>query len=116
MRQVWRNRDPNPMVTVDAALKDEGIKTGDWLLLTTDELVDIYGFPIDSVQFQVVKREHKGNKVTLLLLRGGSDRIGYITPDSSPDWAGAGNSDKAFAFICADDGTLPTDQSGYHIF
>lgn len=116
MRQVWRNREANPLVTVDAALKDEGIKTGDWLLLSTDELLDIYGFSVASVEFQVVKREHKGDKITLLLLRNGAEQVGYIGADSLPDWASATADDKRYGYICDDDGKLPTDQPGYFIW
>ena len=116
MRQVWRNREANPLITIDAALKDEGIETGDWLLLSTDELLDIYGFAVASVEFQVVKREHRGDKITLLLLRNGAEQVGYIGADSLPDWDSATADDKRYGYICDDDGVLPTDQKGYHIW
>lgn len=119
MRQVWRNRDASPIVTVDVDLKDEAIKTGGWVHLSTDELVDKFGEPFSGQEFQVVKRERKENVVTLSLLKGASGRCLMIAPDSllGVDWAAATAAQKAYGAMCEDDGKMAGgDAEGYRIW
>jgi hypothetical protein len=117
MRKVWRNRDASPIVKVEVESKDAGMKTGEWVQLSTDELVDQHGRSLSGIAFQIVRRERKGDSILLSLLRGAPRmvRIGYIGPDTLPDWASATDADKVYGYICADDGTLPTDEEGYSI-
>ncbi len=119
MRQVWRNRDASPIVTVDVDLKDEAIKTGGWVSLSTDEIVDKFGAPLSGHGFQVVKREKKENVVTLSLLKGASGRCLFIAPDSllGVDWAAATDAQKMYGAICGNDGRMPaSEEQGYRIW
>jgi len=119
MRQVWRNRDASPIVTVDVDFKDEAIKTGGWVQLSTDELVDRFGEPFSGREFQVVKREKKENVVTLSLLKGASGRCLMVAPDSllGVDWADATDAQKAYGAICDASGKMTGgDVEGYRIW
>ena len=116
MRQVWRNRDASPIVTVDVDFKDEAIKTGGWVQLSTDELVDRFGEPYSIQQFQVAKREKKENVVTLSLLKGAPHPVAFVADDSVADWATATDAEKAYGYIGTDTATLPTDQDCYYIY
>jgi hypothetical protein len=119
MRQVWRNRDASPIVTVDVDFKDEAIKTGGWVQLSTDELVDRFGEPFSGREFQVVKREKKENVVTLSLLKGASGRCLMIAPDSllGIDWDDATVAQQAYGAICDDTGRMiGGEDEGYRIW
>jgi hypothetical protein len=119
MRQVWRNRDASPIVTVDVDFKDEAIKTGGWVQLSTDEIVDRFGESFSGREFQVVKREKKENVVTLSLLKGASGRCLMVAPDSldGVDWTAATDAQKAYGAICNDSGKMAGgDEEGYRIW
>lgn len=118
-RQVWRNRDASPIVSADVDLKDESIKTGGWVHLTTDKLTDKFGQPLSNAEFQVVRREKKGSVVALSLLRGSSGRCLMIAPDSllGVEWADATDAQKAYGAICENDGRMTGgDEEGYRIW
>lgn len=119
MRQVWRNRDASPIVTADVDLKDEGIKTGGWVQLSTDEIVDKFGQPLSGQEFQVVKREKKENVVTLSLLKGATGKCLTIAPDDLDgiDWGDATVAQQAYGAICGDGGVMAgSEQEGYRIW
>lgn len=116
MRRVWRNRDAPAILSIEVDLKDEGIKTGDYAYVTTDEFTDFFGNPIQGSEFQVVRRERKEGKISLNLLRVGHHRSAFIGANTLSAWATATPAEKLYGYICADDATLPTDQDGYYIY
>jgi hypothetical protein len=116
MRQVWRNRDAPMILSVEVALKDEGLKTGQYVKVTCSEVIDLYGNTIQGAEFQIIRRERKGDTIALNLLRVGPKPIAFIAPNNAPDWASATDEDKKYGYICANDGILPSDLPGYHIY
>ncbi|MBE0556301.1 MAG: hypothetical protein IH628_03630, partial [Proteobacteria bacterium] len=115
-RQVWRNRDAPMILSVEIGLKDEAFKTGQYVRLTCDEVIDQYGNPVVGAQFQIIRRERKGNTIALNLLRVGPKPVAFIAPNGNADWASAVETEKKYGYICANNGTLPEDQDGYHIY
>jgi hypothetical protein len=118
-RVLWTHRDAQQIVTVDVDLKDDTIKTGGWVQLSTDEMVDIFGAAFDAEQFQVVKRENKETKIALSLLRGAQGRCLMVAPDSLTgiDWEDATPAQQTYGAISDNDGTIPTGgDAGYRIW
>ncbi|WKZ32921.1 MAG: hypothetical protein QY316_00510 [Thermodesulfobacteriota bacterium] len=116
MRQVWRQRDPMPIVSFDAHLKDADAKTGENIRLSTDEVVEPDGSPLVRAPFQIIKREFKGKRIALRALRISPRKIDIIAPDDAPDWDQATEEDKEYGYICDDDGLMPDGSPGYHIY
>ena len=64
-----RTRDAQILFFCDVELKDNDIKTGDAIKLSTGELQDKDGVDYSEVEFRVIKKEPKGNKISLKLIR-----------------------------------------------
>ncbi|MBI5343972.1 MAG: hypothetical protein HZB83_01305, partial [Deltaproteobacteria bacterium] len=116
LRQVWRQRDAMPIVSLDVELKDSEVKTGEYLKLTTDELLNADGAFLSRALFQAVKRDFKGAKISINLIRVPERKIDFIAPDTAPDWASATEADKEYGYITDDDGKMPDGTPGYFIW
>lgn len=114
-RQLFRQRDARPLIQVDVELKDSGLKTGEFVRVDTDELLNFDGSPIGGQGFQIVKRDFKGHKVQLKLLALPPERLGFIAPDSAPDFDNATDADKEYCYITNDDGLID-NRPGYYIY
>lgn len=116
-RKVWQHRDPQPIIQVDVEIKDSGILTGQFAEITTDEIQDVDGNDIAGENFQVVRRERKGNKITLKLLRLSDLRVLYITPDAAPDFSAATDAQKEiYGYIAGTSGMMADFAQGYRIY
>ncbi|MFA4871353.1 MAG: hypothetical protein WC623_24355 [Pedobacter sp.] len=115
-RQLFRQRDAQPILTLEVELKDSGIKTGSYIKVSTDELSQIDGLPLDRVVFQAVKRQQKENKVTLNLLQQSSKRWGFIAPNDCPDYTNATEAQKEYCFIVGNDDKMSDGSEGYYIY
>lgn len=116
MRQVWRQRDPSPLLAFDVELKDSAVKTGDYVLISTDELLEKDGLPVEKAVFQVAARESRGGRVTLKCLRASRRRVDIIAPDTAPDYADATGADLEYGYVTGDDGLMPDGRPGWHIW
>lgn len=103
-----------PIISISVELKDGSIKTGEYLLMQTDEMLQTNGIPI-SERFQVIKREHKGAVIDIKAARLGSERLCLISPDDIPDYDDSGIADKEYGFISDDSGRID-DKPGYVIW
>jgi len=64
-----RTRNAPEIVELSCELKDDDIRTGDVVLLSTKYLQDIYGADYSRVKFRVMKKENQFNRIKLKLLR-----------------------------------------------
>jgi hypothetical protein len=116
-RQVWQNRDPQPILSMDLEIKNAGLLTGNHASVTTAELQDKDGNDYSGVSFQVVRRERKDNKLSLKLLKLTTKRIFYIAPDDAPDFVDATDAEKmAYGYICDGTGFMADGTEGYYIY
>jgi len=116
-RHVWPYRDPMPIIQVSLAIKDSGIKTGDYIHASTDELQDIDGNDLADDVFQVVKREKKNNVIILKCLRITDSRICYFTPEDAPDYDDATDAEREkYGYFCGEDGFMDDGTPGYVFF
>ncbi|MFA5354363.1 MAG: hypothetical protein WC291_09040 [Thermodesulfovibrionales bacterium] len=115
-RQVWRQRDASPIIPLDVELKDSEIKTGDFLRISTDELLNPDGTPLNNVIFQVIKREPKGSRVSLKTIRLHPRRLCFIAPDGAPDYDAATDADKEYGYMTEDTGLMADESDGYYTY
>lgn len=105
-----------PLIKVSVELKDEGIKTGDSVLLSTDERLDINGNSI-ATNHLVVKRDKQRNKIVLTLKELPKRRICIIAPAGTPGYSSATAAQKEYGFIASGkDGLMPNGDPGYYIW
>lgn len=64
-----RTRDAQTLFFCDVELKDNDMATGDVIKLSTKELQDKDGIDSNNVQFRMIKKEPRGNKISLKLKR-----------------------------------------------
>lgn len=116
-RQVWQFRDAQPLLTLDVELKDSGILTGQFARISTDEILDVDGNDLDSAAFQVVRREKKGNRITLKCLKLTPHRICYVAPNTAPDYSAATDDEKEiYGYMTESDGRMEDNADGYYTF
>src|SRR3972149_6517879 len=125
MRQTRRSRDAQALVSLDLDTKDSEIKTGDFVQLNSDELLEPDGTPLAASVFQSVRREKKKSTIALTLQRIGSGkRICFICPnedletppDPFPAYASASDLEREYGFITENTGLLPNGDPGYIIW
>lgn len=116
MRRVRRNRDAQPIIAASLDLKDADVKTGEFIRVSTDEVADLNGAPVLAEIFQVVKREHKGTRVNVSLLRLSQRKVAFIAPAGTPSFSVASDQQKEYGFITVADGRMPDESPGYHIW
>ena len=118
-RIVSQSRDPMPIVTIKTELKSgDGIKTGDYVKLTTDELQDKDGNDLTTAPFQVIKREAEGSIVTMDCLRISPKRYKIISPSSysTKDYETATAAEREYGAICDTNGLMAGGDDGYRIW
>jgi hypothetical protein len=116
LRRINRQRDAQPLVTVELPPKDASVLTGDYVRLFTDELLDEDGSPITRRIFQVVKRERKGDKYALTLLEVARRRVCIIGPAGLPDYGGATEAQREYGFITDSQGKMSDNAGGYYVW
>ena len=117
MRQVRRCRDAQPLVSLSLSLRDLSLKTGEYVRLTTDELVRFSGDPIENEIFQVVKRELFDDfSVKMSLLKVSTRRLALIAPSGYPNYLGATDAQREYGFITLPTGLMENEDEGYFIW
>ena len=116
-RLVGQLRDPMPIVDLKLELKDSGIKTGDFVKLTTDELQDKNGDDLTLSPFQVVRREKKNNQILIKCLRITPKKYMIIAPAgySGKDYDSATAAEREYGAISDDNGLMVNGDDGYRI-
>lgn len=116
MRQVRRYRDAMPIITLDIELKDSDIKTGDFVKISTDEMLAIDGKPLDKAIFQVSKRDFKGHKINLKVLKFPSRKVCLFAPAGTPDYTSATEAQKEYGFFSGANGKMSNEDDGYYFY
>jgi len=116
-RALHRSIDPRPRITLSVELKDEGILVGDHVRLSTDELLQPDGNPLDRAPYRVVRREPAGATVKLTLEALPSSPVVIIAPSgTTTDYSSASESDLEYSYIAESDGQMPDGAPGYTIY
>ena len=115
-RRLFRVRDAAPILNCAVEIKDSGMLTGDWALVTTNELAEVGGEDYRSIAFQIIKRERSNNKIALSLIKLHPRRLCFITPNGYPVFAEASLHQREYGFISQNNGMMDDDNEGYHIY
>jgi len=116
IRRIQRCKHAQNLITVKVAEKDAGVKTGDYVRLSTDELLEADGLPVTARMYQVVKRERGQREVTLTLIQVTPRRMWIIGPAGLPPYAQATEAQRAYAYICDAAGKMSDGSDGYFIW
>lgn len=114
-RQLFRQRNAQPIITIDVELKDSDIKTGSYCRVTTDEVMNANGAALDSEIFQVVRRDFKGSKINIRILKLPIEKWAFISPNDTPAYDIASDVQREYGFITDNNGLI-NDRSGYYIW
>jgi hypothetical protein len=115
-RILFRYAAAMPIVTFDVELKDQDLKTGTYVKMTTDELLDIYGNPVNDF-FTVTSRTMNGiNRITYTALFNSRQRFAFYAPDGISDYATATDIEKEYGYYCNDNGYIGDNQITYNYY
>lgn len=115
LRLTRTYRDAQPKVACDVELKDLDVRTGEWVTMTTDEILDIDGTPSQG-HFQVVKRKRKGSTIHLSLQRTVRRRLGYIAPNTATMYTVASEAQQEYGFVCDGESMMSNGDAGYFVY
>lgn len=114
-RKLLSRVDAVPLITVSVELKDEGIKTGGNVVLTTDEILQPDGNPISS-NYMVISRDQLRGKLNLQLVKFPKHRICFIATNGITDYDSATTPEREYGFIANSNGEMPNTDPGYLIW
>lgn len=109
-------KNPQPIYTFAVELKDSQVKTGDFVRITTDKMLDVDGNPLSRNVYQIVKREPKGNKIALKAMKFPAKLIFYVGADTLPDFTDASEAEKESGFITDANGQMSDYSEGYVLY
>jgi hypothetical protein len=117
-RKVARNRDPQPLIDIAVEMKDSTIKTGEYIKLNSDVLLDIAGTSLSGVKCQVVRRQYKDNVIDLKLQKILDRRIAFIAVASavSSAYSTATEASREYGYICGANLRMANDDPCYRIY
>ena len=99
-RYLQNRRDAAPVVTLMVELKDATVKTGEYVMLTTDELQEADGNDVTNARFRVVRREQKGpGEFQYKLERMPPKRVGLFNEVGAADWDDASVAEKEYGYL-----------------
>jgi len=109
-------KNPQPIYTFAVELKDSQVKTGDFVRITTDKILDVYGAPLSRHVYQIIKREQKGNRIILKALQYPGQKICFIGPNTLPEYSDADEAEKEYGFISNSEYRMNDNSYGYYIY
>lgn len=115
-RKLSRFKEPPVKLTIPLELKDDYIKVGSLVDITTSELQDVDG-TAKTIRCEVIKKTPpKKNEFSITALDTRfSARIGVFAPDGLPDYGSADDDDKLYAYFSDDDGLI-NGEDGYYFY
>ena len=116
IRRIQRCKHAQNLITVKVPEKDAGVKTGDYVRLSTDELLESDGNPISARMYQVVKRDRGDKAVTLTFIQVTPRRMAVIAPAGLPAYPSATEVQRAYGYICDATGKMSDGTDGYFIW
>jgi hypothetical protein len=103
-------------VPLSVELKDEALRTGNYVRLSSDILLNPDGAALDAAPHQIVRRDPKGARIDLVLMEQPRKKIAYWAPDDLPDYDDADPDEKEYGFWCDDNGFMPNGIEGWHFY
>ena len=115
-RKLSRFKEPPIKLTIPLELKDDDIKVGSLVDITTAEVQDIDGTE-KTLRCEVIsKTPPKKNEFSITALDTRfAQRVGVFAPDGLPDYGAADDDDKLYAYFSDDDGLI-NGEDGYYFY
>jgi hypothetical protein len=117
LRRLFGRQDASPVITLTTELKDSDIVTGQYVVFTTDELLNLDGTPV-TTRFQVIKRDFNGGKPQLKIQRIPVRRCAFYAPEEATDYVIASVADQEYGGFYSDEklGKMPNGDEGFYYY
>ena len=106
LRRLFRTSEPQEIVEIEVDPRDSSILSGEFVHLTTEQIINMDGTGIVQGVFQVVERDPAPERIKLKLLRIHRRRYAMWAPDSHPDYADATEEEREYGYWCNDNGDV----------
>jgi hypothetical protein len=117
-RMLRLYKDPMPLYSFSVEMKDNAIKTGSFVRIDTDKIVDRLGASLSGKVFQVVKRFaiDRDGRIDMTVLQYPVKRICFTGANTVPVYTSATIAEKESGFFTNTDGTMSNGDEGYYIY
>lgn len=109
-------KNPQPIYTFAVELKDSQVKTGDFVRITTDKILNFDGGSLSRHVYQIIKREPKGNKIVLKALQYSKRKLFFVGANTLPDFTSATEAERESGFITDANGQMSDWSEGYALY
>ena len=118
MRRVARHREAECLIDVSVELKDSGLKTGEYIKLNSDVMLNPDGTTLAGVKCQIVKREQTGDVIKLKLQKMPERRLAFIAAASavSSAYSTATSASKEYGYIGGNNARMANDDPCNRIY
>lgn len=116
-RQLFRQRDAQMLLDMSVELKDQDIRTGDYVKVTTNTVQEMDGKPLTRRTFQIIRREQaKVNEIKLRAIAMPKKKVAFIAPAGTPTYTSATEAQREYGFLSNARGVMSNDDDGYRIY
>jgi hypothetical protein len=117
-RMLRLYKDPMPLYSFSLEMKDNAIKTGSFVRIDTDKIVDYLGASLSGKVFQVVKRSaiDKDGRIDMTVLQYPVKKICFTAANTVPEYLSASIAERESGFFTDTDGTMSNGDEGYYIY
>jgi hypothetical protein len=116
-RMIRLYKDPMPLYSFSVEMKDNAVKTGQYVRIDTDKIVDRLGAALSGQVFQVVKRGAiKNGRIDMTVLQYPVQKICFTGASTLPVYASATVAQKEFGFFTNTLGKMNDDDEGYYTY
>lgn len=117
-RRVARHRDPEVLINLSVEIKDMAIKTGDYVQLESDVLLNTDGTTLAGDRCQVIKRQQYDEKIDLTLLKLQQRRVAFISAAAgvSSAYSTATDASREYGYIGGNNQRMLNDDPCYRIY
>jgi len=116
-RMLRLYKDPMPLYSFSVEMKDNAIKTGSFVRIDTDKIVDRLGASLSGKVFQVVKRSAiKNGRIDMTVLQYPVKKICFTAANTVPVYTSATTAEKESGFFTETNGEMSNGDEGYYIY
>ena len=116
-RMLRLYKAPMPLYSFSLEMKDNAIKTGSFVRIDTDAIVDTLGASLSGKVFQVVKRSAiKDGRIDMTVLQYPVKKICFTAANTVPEYLSATTAERESGFFSDTDGKMSNGDEGYYIY
>jgi hypothetical protein len=105
-RFIINRRDAAPVIDLQLEIKDSQIKTGDFIKLTSSDIVEVDGTDTTAKPYQVISRKVQGNRLQIRAIRVNRHKFIYMAPDGTANYSSATDAEKEYGFMANANGDM----------